>query len=111
MASAILAEDLGLIRHALGPTERFRGAVVLVTGCGGFLGFTLLQFLLRHGEELGISRVIGLDSFLLGRSAWLDGLQREFPRLLALTQFDIARDSIQSVAGAGEARFVLHMAS
>jgi len=111
MANPILTEDLGLIRRALGPTERFRGAVVMVTGCGGFLGFTLLQFLLRHGEGLGLSRVIGLDSFLLGRPAWLDRLQREFPRLLALTPFDVARDSIESVDGAGEARFVLHMAS
>src|SRR5579862_7001463 len=111
MANAILAEDLGLIRHALGPTERFRGAVVLATGCGGFLGFTLLQFLLRHGHELGVARVIGLDSFLLGKPAWLGALEREFPRLLALSRFDIARDSIESVEGAGQARFVFHMAS
>ncbi len=111
MANPILAEDLGLIRRALGPTDRFHGAVVLVTGCGGFLGFTLLQFLLRHGPELGLARVIGLDSFLLGKPAWLDALKREFPRQLDLNRFDIARDSIEAVDGAGEARFVLHMAS
>jgi len=111
MANPILAEDLGLIRRALGPTERFQGAVLLVTGCGGFLGFTLLQFLLRHGQELGLARVIGLDSFLLGKPTWLDALEREFPQLLALSRFDIARDSIEAVDGAGEARFVLHMAS
>ena len=111
MANAILAEDLGLVRHALGPTERFERAVVLVTGCGGFLGFTLLQFLLRYGQELGLARVIGLDSFLLGKPAWLDALERDFPRVLQLSRFDVAQDSIASVDGAAEARFVLHMAS
>ena len=111
MTNPILAGDLALIRESLGPTGRFRGAVVLLTGCGGFLGFTLLQFLLRCSEELGIARVIALDSFLLGRPAWLDRLERAFPGRLALARFDIAKDAIAAVDGAGEARFVLHMAS
>jgi len=111
MDNPVLAEDLALIRRSLGETGRFAGATVLLTGCAGFLGFHLLHFLLRHGGELGLQRVIGLDSFRLHRPAWLAGLERGFPGLLRVRRFDIAEDSLADVPGAAEARFVLHMAS
>src|SRR5262249_43468126 len=111
MPNPIVIEDLELINRGLGLTDRFHGATVVVTGCGGFLGFYLLQYLLRFGSQLGLVRLIGLDSFLLGRLPWLDALLQEFPDRLALHRFDIGRDRIAEVPGAGEASFVVHMAS
>src|SRR5439155_1458205 len=85
--------------------------VVLVTGCGGFLGFYLLQFLLRYADELKLRRVIGLDSFIIHKPAWLEDLRAEFPYLLEVHRFDIARDRIESIAEAAATDFVIHMAS
>ena len=36
--------------------------MVLVTGCAGFLGFYFMQFLAGYAAELGIRKIIGLDS-------------------------------------------------
>ena len=111
MMNSVVADDLALIRGQLGETDRFSGAVVLVTGCGGFLGFYLLQYLVRHGAELGVRKVIGLDSFLVHRPSWLEDLQQEFPHLLEVRRFDISRDRIEAVDAADQASFVIHMAS
>ena len=65
MSNPIVAEDLQRIRATLGRTNRFDGAIVLMTGCAGFLGFYLMQFLVQHAAVLGIRKVIGIDTFLL----------------------------------------------
>ena len=67
MSSNILAADLAHTLDALSAGNRaaLAGASILVTGCGGFLGYYAMQFLARHGETLGLRNVIGLDSFIL----------------------------------------------
>ncbi|HTJ57025.1 MAG TPA: NAD-dependent epimerase/dehydratase family protein [Devosiaceae bacterium] len=107
----ILAEDLERILSAVAPGDRFDGATVLVTGCAGFLGFYFMQFLLREAGSLGIRKVIGLDTFLLARPRWLEKLAAAFPDVLDLRAFDISRDEIATIEGAGEARYVIHGAS
>jgi UDP-glucuronate decarboxylase len=106
----IVDEDLERIRAAE-PSPALRGAVIVITGCAGFLGFYLMQFLVGSARSLGIRKVIGLDTFLLEKPAWLGSLQREHPDVLELRTFDISRDRLDSVTGAEVANFVVHMAS
>jgi len=90
---------------------RWSGAVVVVTGCAGFLGFYLTQYLVRYAAELGIRRIIGLDTFLLEKPRWLLRLAEEFPDLLSLQSFDVSKDRLEDVQEANSARFVIHAAS
>lgn len=111
-SNSILLGDLQDIHHVIRVhRKRFEGGTVLVTGCAGFLGYQFMNYLVRYAEELGIHKVIGLDSFLLERPRWLDDLCTEFPETLMLRAFDISRDSLESIHEAANARFVLHMAS
>jgi UDP-glucuronate decarboxylase len=107
----ILADDLEAVAAGFDDAGRFDDAVVLVTGCAGFLGCTLMQFLVRRARRLRLRRVIGLDTFALDRPRWLDDLAREAGDVLVLRRFDIARDSLAELPEAHGARFVLHLAS
>lgn len=109
--NAILLEDLSYIHARIGKLDRFDGAVVLVTGCAGFLGYMLMQYLVRYAAALGIRRVIGLDTFLRGRPSWLSSLDEDYSDVIDLRAFDIAKDRLESVPAAHEARFVIHAAS
>lgn len=111
MPNPILIEDLARIHAAVGRHERFQDATVLVTGCAGFLGFYFMNYLARHADELGIRKVIGLDTFLLGEPDWLQALAGEYPDVVDLYRFDIAKDDIAAVPSAQQARFVIHGAS
>jgi UDP-glucuronate decarboxylase len=111
MSNSVVAEDLSHIHGTLSERDRFDGAIVLVTGCAGFLGFYFLQYLVRYAATLRIRKVIGLDTFMLDRPAWLENLAREFPVILDLREFDVARGDIRSIPGALEARYIIHGAS
>lgn len=111
MSNSIMVEDLARIHTGLPGRAKFDGATILVTGCAGFLGFYFMQYLVRYAKELRIKKIIGLDTFLLDRPTWLDGLVREFPDVLDVKQFDIARDDIRSIPGAQDARYIIHGAS
>ena len=111
MTGPILDEDLAGIHAVIAPRQRFSGATVLVTGCAGFLGYYFMEYLVRYAERLGIVKVIGLDTFLLGMPAWLAALAGQFPGTLELLRFDIAREGLEVVPQARDARFVIHMAS
>ena len=111
MPNLILLEDLERVHAAVGRREKFEGSTVLVTGCAGFLGFYFMQYLARYADKLGIRKVIGLDTFLLGKPKWLQQLAREYPERMDLRAFDISRDDIASVGGADAARYVVHAAS
>jgi UDP-glucuronate decarboxylase len=111
ITNAIVKDDLRSIHEAVGLHGRWNGAVIVVTGCAGFLGFYLTQYLVRYASELGIRKVIGLDTFLLGKPAWLLQLAEEFPDLFSLQSFDISKDRIEDVEEAKSARYVIHAAS
>ena len=51
-----------------GEISKFRNSTVLITGCAGFLGFYMVNFLFHFREELGLKRVICLDNFKIGRA-------------------------------------------
>ncbi len=111
MTGRLVAQDLAEMRRALGSASGLSDSVILVTGCGGFLGFYLLHFLLEHAAALGIRRVIGVDSFLINRPGWLDVLQHQHRERFALLSFNVATDEVESIPGAGGATHVIHMAS
>lgn len=111
MGNKILLEDLESINTVIGKTNRFKDAVIVLTGCAGFLGYYFLQYFLLNSEQLGIRKVIGLDTFLLNKPAWLTDLCIEFPDILTLHVFDVSKDEISSIDGLTEARFVIHAAS
>src|SRR5262249_54145958 len=67
--------------------------------------------LLAHASELGLKRVIGVDSFLIHRPAWLDALSQQQPDRLVLLPIDIAEGRVESIPGADRATHVIHMAS
>jgi UDP-glucuronate decarboxylase len=109
----ILDEDLERIHAVIGPRAggRFQDGPVVMTGCAGFLGYYFLQYFLRYARELGVRKVIGLDTFLLDKPAWLTALAAEHPQLLSLHTFDISRDNLADIEGAADAAFVIHAAS
>jgi UDP-glucuronate decarboxylase len=111
IANPIAREDLERVHQAIGRRAGWDGAVVVVTGCAGFLGFYLLQYLVCYARELGIRKVIGLDAFAFGKPNWLVQLAAQFPNLLLLREFDISRDSLGDIEEATSARYVLHGAS
>ena len=82
-----------------------------MTGCGGFLGFYMMQYLVMYAEVLGIKKVIGLDNFIMAKPEWLQNLEEEYPDILNIHKFDIAKDSVSSVEGADSVDFVIHAAS
>ena len=109
--TTILQEDLTRIHSVIEPKNKFSNSTVLITGCAGFLGFYFMQYLVRYAAPLGITKVIGLDTFLLDKPDWLVKLEAAFPDKLELYKFDISTDSLASISGAQEARYVIHMAS
>jgi UDP-glucuronate decarboxylase len=113
VTNPILLQDLEYVHRAVGPkvNGRFQNATLLVTGCAGFLGFYILQYFVRYAKTLGIKRVIGLDTFLLGKPAWLAQLATAAPEVLQLRSFDISKNRMTNVEGAADARFVVHAAS
>lgn len=89
--------------------EKMKGATILITGCGGFLGYYFMRFFEAKAETLGIKKVIGLDNFMLGYPEWIKELE-ENPTF-EIVKFDIIRDDIASVKSAAEADYIIHMAS
>ena len=70
MSNTVLEEDLRYTFSHLteAELEKFSGATILITGCGGFLGQYHLSFLEKYARELQVKKVIGIDTFLLGVS-------------------------------------------
>jgi len=111
MLNPILEEDLKRIHSSLHQREKFRDSVILITGCAGFLGFYITHYFLLYSKELGIKKVIGLDTFLLDKAEWLQQLNAEYSNILSLYSFNIATDNIAEIEGTKDASFVIHAAS
>lgn len=112
MPHSVLDEDLAAIHVGIAhQRDKLRGEIVIITGCAGFLGFYLLQYMVRYAGELGLRKVIGLDTFLLERPRWVADLVSDYPDVLEVRAFDISRDDLAEVPGADKAAFVIHGAS
>ena len=104
-------EDLKYIYCNLSDEEKnkFKDATILITGCGGFLGYYFMHFFDKYAEKLSIKKVIGLDNFMLGKSEWINKLNEN--NLFEIVEFDIITDDISDVICSNEANFIIHMAS
>lgn len=89
--------------------SRLTGANVLITGCAGFLGFYMVNFLFYFREKLKLKKVICLDNFMLGYPKWLDGIRED--EHFVVKKFDIIRDKISEIPEACQTDYVIHMAS
>jgi len=109
----ILQEDMVAIYEKLTAQEldKLRDTTILLTGCGGFLGYYFLHFFTHFAEELQIKQIIALENFLTGTKDWLDQLVSNNPDLIKLHEFNVITDSVEDVPGAAEADIVIHMAS
>jgi len=90
-------------------TGKFKDSVILITGACGFLGYYFLNFFKQTGKELGIKKIIALDNFMLGKPAWLESFYGD--SLFTVEQFNIITDDIAKIPLAGDANFIIHMAS
>lgn len=104
-------EDLKYIYDNLSgdEKEKFKDSTVLITGCGGFLGYYFMHFFDEWAEDLGVKKVIGLDNFMLGKSEWIERLGEN--DLFDILKFDIITDDISQIPEAEKADFIVHMAS
>ena len=109
--SNILTQD---IEHtfaglSLDEKRKFKDATILITGCGGFLGYFFMNFFQEKAEALGLKKVIALDNFMLGYPEWIRKMEKN--PLFDIEKFDIICDKIENIAGADRADFIIHMAS
>ncbi|TXK49259.1 NAD-dependent epimerase/dehydratase family protein [Pontibacter qinzhouensis] len=109
----ILQEDMVAIYEGLSTAEKdkLRNSTILITGCGGFLGYYFMHFFAHYAEELQLKRIIGLDNFLTGTKDWLDTLVENNQGKVELRYFNVITDNVADIPGADEADIVIHMAS
>jgi len=107
----IVREDIEYIFDSLSPDERnrFRGAKILISGGAGFLGFMLISFLVFYKKELGIERIVCLDNLQNGIPKWLE--QYTSDKTVEFCRFNIISDEIESLSGAENIDYIIHMAS
>ena len=90
--------------------SKFKNSRILITGCGGFLGYYFVHFFNTYCDELEIKEVLALDNFLTGTRDWLDNMTKSNPRI-KLHQFDIVKDDPETIGGIDKANIVIHGAS
>ncbi len=110
----IIHHDLKYVLSSLTDSEirKFNGATIVVTGCAGFIGYYLLNFLDRYAEELGIRKVIGLDNFQLGKHDWVNEIS-ESSKVVEIYDFDVIQGNLDAVIANDDdsVNFIVHMAS
>ena len=89
--------------------EKFQDSKILITGCAGFIGYYMLNFLNEYSKKLGIKKIICLDNFMLGKAEWVKKLENN--PLFQIEKFDIITDKIENVMNSEKANFIIHMAS
>ena len=112
MENHILNEDMAYIAGKLSSEEKakFKNSTVLITGCGGFLGYYFMHFLASYANELQIKKIIALENFLTGTKDWLDTLIENNDKII-LKEFNVIDDNLADVEGADEVNLIIHGAS
>ena len=111
MKHSILDEDLDYIFSQVKNKGKWNNATIIITGCAGFLGFYFIHFFTKKSKELGVKKIICLDSFILDKPNWLISLENNFSSILHIQKFDVSEDDISKIKGALGANYVVHAAS
>jgi len=108
---SVLNQDLDHTLAGLTSQEREKlsGATILITGCGGFLGYYFMNFFLAKAKELHLKKIIALDNFMLGFPSWIKKMEEE--PIFDIQKFNVISDKIENIKGAENVDFVIHMAS
>ncbi|MFF2275662.1 NAD-dependent epimerase/dehydratase family protein [Agromyces sp. NPDC058126] len=75
------AEDLAEIHERFTSRAALRDSTVVVTGAGGFLGYTLVGYLVEYAAELGLAGVVAVDRAAGADGHWLTRLAARHPHL------------------------------
>jgi len=112
MKNKILLEDMSYIFDGLSSKEKnkFKNSTIIITGCGGFLGYYFMHFFAYYANELKINKIIGLDNFLTGTRDWLETLENENKKII-LKEFNVITDDIVDIEGSEDANLIIHGAS
>ena len=107
MITKILEEDLQNIHDRL-KTEKSKleGKNVLVTGFAGSLGYVLMSYFRKFGDELGLGKVYGVDTYIFGKPQWTAEFDDD--ARFSLFEEDITKIDLDKV---GDANVIFHMAS
>ena len=106
----ILKKDLEYINDKFTEKNKLHGTTILITGCGGFLGYYFLQYFAHFFESLGISKIIGLDNFLISKPLWINKIASNCSNM-QIELFDVITDDFRLVKGIENVDYVIHMAS
>lgn len=109
----IAKEDIeNIFIHLSGDQKnKLLNSTILITGCGGFLGYYFLYFFTHKAKELGIKKIIGLDNFILRTPSWINDLKSSSNNILEIIKFNIITDNITAIKAAHNANFIIHAAS
>ena len=108
----IFKDDLDFIFNTIGEeNEKFKGSKILITGCAGFLGYYFVNYFYQYSRELGIRKIVGLDSFLLGKPNWVNEIEDSQSDIIQFHCFDISKDELNSFKILEDFEYVIHAAS
>ena len=111
VSNPIVSDDLNYIEQNTLDCD-LNNSTILITGCAGFLGFYITQYLTINYKKLGVRSIIALDSFLLGDCPkWLKDLEANFPEIIKINKFILGTQQISTIPGFQEVTHILHMAS
>ena len=105
----VLNNDLRYIHDNLSTFEKNKlsNKNILITGCCGFLGYYLVNYLVKYKNDLNISKVIGLDNLFYKKDKLFDFKKNEFEFI----KVDIINDDISKIFEKHTIDFAIHAAS
>ena len=110
-SNPVVNEDLNYIIENTSDCD-FNNSTILITGCAGFIGFYITQYLTINYKKLGIKSIIALDSFLLGDCPrWLQNLEKNFHSVIKIHKFILGTNDVSTITGFKDVSHILHMAS
>ena len=111
VSNPVMNQDLDYISENTATCD-FNNSTILITGCAGFLGFYLTQYLTTNHKKLGIKSIIAIDSFLLGDCPlWLKSLEENYSSVFKIHKFILGKNDISKIGSFRNVSHILHMAS
>lgn len=109
--TSIVKDDLRYIYDNLSKNdkEKLKNSKILLTGCGGFLGYYFMNFLVEFMDELEIKKIVGYDNFKLGLPTWIEQIKKN--QNVKIDRFDVVTDEFVGKKDIEDCDYIIHMAS